>query len=208
MKNNSKTSQTCKFILAISILIIFRFVEILYPKQTYSKYYTDQAQKNLLQGHEVRAIQNLQKAILHNPNNRLALLKLGLIESSHNDTQSLEYFHRILRLSPDYKNIFSQLLQSDVAKDPIYAHASYEIGLRHFQSKNFAEALKYLERTVLFDNGLTMAHYHLGLTYLKLDNTIKAIEQSNFLDNLQNYSLSEGIRSQIPDISKYDHLLK
>jgi len=155
---------------------------------------------------ETWAIKNYEEAIKLDPNNPYYATQKGIIllskaYNTDKDNESekkkdlelaKEQFDKAIKLKSDYSSARFQLAMVYSAQGktdqvmPALQEAkkyaqndvglSFQIGLLYYQSKDYKNAQKELERTVFLNNKYSNALYFLGLTYSALGQNDKAID--------------------------------
>lgn len=102
-----------------------------------------------------------------------------------------EYFQKAIEHNADYANayhwhseVFDMRHQFDkaieesfkaLARDPYNVTINMQLGKNYIYAGQFQDAIKQLEKTLAFDSTYAMAHYNIGLAYLGLKQSDKAL---------------------------------
>lgn len=153
-------------------------------------------------GKSAEAEQQLARATRLEPDSGdLQAALAELYDGSGQQQKAREAYETALRLEPRniaYRIRLGRLLvkldQSDAARaafelalaeDPRNPEALFELGRIATGSRNYVEAIRYLERAVSLAPGYADAHYQLSLAYQRAGNAAKAAEERKRFEELR-----------------------
>ncbi|HEY9583851.1 MAG TPA: tetratricopeptide repeat protein, partial [Candidatus Paceibacterota bacterium] len=133
-------------------------------------------------------------AIAYNPYNPSLYLSLARVEASQNKlTEAQGFIGQALQLKQNYTEAIFLLSQIQVTQgkikdaitsvevatgiNPTNPLLFFQLGLLHYNDKNYTKAVDVLNQAIRLDNSYANARYFLGLSYARLGKTADAIIQ-------------------------------
>lgn len=157
--------------------------------------------RSLGAGQIERAEQYFKSALQHQPDSLAILLGLARVyEKTGNDEQAISTYLKINEHYPDLASVMNNLAwllskKPDtldqaleyagraVASQPFKAEIHDTLGWIYFKKEDYRRANEHLEKAMLFNSLSPSIRYHRGMTYLKLGDKNRALEDFRKADS-------------------------